>query len=64
LKGKVEVGIKCEITFLSQHLGLSIFYPNWVNCLECRNTLSFTNKSVFHGLNLLEITVTLYNQVH
>jgi len=28
LKGKVEVGFKCLITFLTQHLGLSIFYPN------------------------------------
>jgi len=26
LKGKV--GLKFEITFLTQHLGLSIFYPN------------------------------------
>jgi len=24
---KVEVGFKFEITFLTQHLGLSIFYP-------------------------------------
>jgi len=24
---KVEVGLKFEITFLTQHLGLSIFYP-------------------------------------
>jgi len=30
---KVEVGLKCEIKFLTQHLGLSIFYPNlgWNN---------------------------------
>jgi len=28
LKGKVEVELKFEITFLTQHLGLSIFYPN------------------------------------
>jgi len=28
LKVKVEVGLKFEITFLTQHLGLSIFYPN------------------------------------
>jgi len=25
---KVEVGLKFEITFLTQHLDLSIFYPN------------------------------------
>jgi len=25
---KVEVGFKFEITFLTQHLGMSIFYPN------------------------------------
>jgi len=25
---KVEVGLKFEITFLTQHLGLSIFDPN------------------------------------
>jgi len=25
---KVEVGLKFYITFLTQHLGLSIFYPN------------------------------------
>jgi len=28
LKVKVEVGLKFEMTFLSQHLGLSIFDPN------------------------------------
>jgi len=28
LKVKVEVGFKFETTFLTQHLGLSIFYPN------------------------------------
>jgi len=28
LKVKVEVGSKFEITFLTQHLGLSIFDPN------------------------------------
>jgi len=28
LKVKVEVRLKFEITFLTQHLGLSIFYPN------------------------------------
>jgi len=28
LKVKVEVGLKFEITFLTQHLDLSIFYPN------------------------------------
>jgi len=28
LKVKVEVGLKFEITFLTQHLGLSIFYPS------------------------------------
>jgi len=28
LKVKVEVGLKFEITFLTQHLGLFIFYPN------------------------------------
>jgi len=28
LKLKVEVGLKFEITFLTQYLGLSIFYPN------------------------------------
>jgi len=28
LKVKVEVGFKFEIIFLTQHLGLSIFYPN------------------------------------
>jgi len=28
LKVKVEVGLKCEITFLTQHLGLTIFDPN------------------------------------
>jgi len=28
LKVKVEVGLKCEIRFLTQHLGLSIFDPN------------------------------------
>jgi len=27
-KLKVEVGLKFEIVFLTQHLGLSIFYPN------------------------------------
>jgi len=27
LKVKVEVGLKFLITFLTQHLGLSIFYP-------------------------------------
>jgi len=27
LKSKVEVGFKFEMTFLTQHLGLSIFYP-------------------------------------
>jgi len=27
LKGKVEVGVKFEITFLTPHLGLSIFDP-------------------------------------
>jgi len=27
-KLKVEVRLKFEITFLTQHLGLSIFYPN------------------------------------
>jgi len=27
LKVKVEVGLKFEMTFLTQHLGLSIFYP-------------------------------------
>jgi len=31
LKVKVEVGLKFEITFLTQHLGLSIFYPNLVS---------------------------------
>jgi len=28
LKVEVEVGLKFEITFLTQHLDLSIFYPN------------------------------------
>jgi len=28
LKVKVEIGFKFEITFLTQHLGLSIFYPH------------------------------------
>jgi len=28
LQLKVEVGLKCEITFLTHPLGLSIFYPN------------------------------------
>jgi len=28
LKVKVEVGLKFEIRFLTQHLGLSIFDPN------------------------------------
>jgi len=28
LKMKVEVGLKFEIMFLTQHLGLSIFDPN------------------------------------
>jgi len=28
LKVNVEVGFKFEIAFLTQHLGLSIFYPN------------------------------------
>jgi len=28
LKVNVEVGIKSEMTFLTQHLGLSIFDPN------------------------------------
>jgi len=28
LKVNVEVGLKFEITFLTQHLGLSIFYQN------------------------------------
>jgi len=28
LKVKVEVGLKFEITFLTQYLSLSIFYPN------------------------------------
>jgi len=28
LKVKVEVGLKFEIRFLTQHLGLSIIYPN------------------------------------
>jgi len=28
LKVEVDVGLKFEITFLTQHLGLSIFYPN------------------------------------
>jgi len=28
LKVKVEDGLKFEITFLTQHLGLSMFYPN------------------------------------
>jgi len=28
VKVKVEVGLKFEMTFLTQHLGLSIFYPN------------------------------------
>jgi len=28
LKVKAEVGLKLEITFLTQHLGLSIFDPN------------------------------------
>jgi len=28
LKVKVEVGLKLEKTFLTQHLGLSTFYPN------------------------------------
>jgi len=28
LKVKVEVGVKFEMTFLTQHLGLSIFDPN------------------------------------
>jgi len=28
LKVKVEVGLKVEITCLTQHLGLSIFDPN------------------------------------
>jgi len=28
LKVKVEVGLKCEIRFLTHHLGLSIFDPN------------------------------------
>jgi len=28
LKVRVEVGLKFEITFLTQHLGLSIFDPN------------------------------------
>jgi len=28
LKVKVEVGLKFEITFLTQHLGLPIFDPN------------------------------------
>jgi len=29
LQLKVEVGLKFEITFLTQHLGLSIFCPNF-----------------------------------
>jgi len=29
LKVKVEVGLKIKITFLTQHLGLSLFDPNW-----------------------------------
>jgi len=28
LKAKVEVGLKFQMTFLTQHLGLSIFDPN------------------------------------
>jgi len=28
LKVKIEVGLKSEIPFLTQHLGLSIFYAN------------------------------------
>jgi len=28
LKVEVDVGLKFEMTFLTQHLGLSIFYPN------------------------------------
>jgi len=28
LKGKAEVGLKFEFTFLTQHLGLSIFDPS------------------------------------
>jgi len=28
MKVKVEVGLKFEMTLLTQHLGLSIFYPN------------------------------------
>jgi len=30
LKIKVEVWLKLEITFLAQHLGLLMFYPNLV----------------------------------
>jgi len=33
LKVKVEVGLKFEITFLTQHLGLSIFYPALLECV-------------------------------
>jgi len=28
MKMKIEVGLKFEITCLTQHSGLSIFYPN------------------------------------
>jgi len=42
LRVKVEVGLRCEITFLTQHLGLSIFYPN----------LGSNNPALFNALLL------------
>jgi len=39
---KVEVGLRFEITFLTQYLGLSIFYPN----------LGSNNPALFNALLL------------
>jgi len=30
------LGLKFEITFLTQHLGVYIFYPNWVKTTQYR----------------------------
>jgi len=47
-KCTVEIGLKFEITFLTQHLGLSIFYPN----LGSNNpALLFTIKHTSYSIN-------------
>jgi len=50
LKVKVEVGLKFEITFLTQHLSLSIFYPN----------LGSNNPALFRVLPLFYVKCNAY----